>query len=380
MRERLTLDGFIAQSISVHKNKYDYSKTTIGTWKTKVCIICPEHGKFWKSPNNHIRQKQGCPICSNIMRTKNQTMTQDEFLKRAKTVHPNYLYEKAIYIKSYEKVCVTCPIHGDFWQEANSHLMGSGCPKCYLEKSSKEKLTSQDVFIKRAKSIYGNRFVYDKTKYIGIHEKICVTCRQHGDFYVRANDFLNDVNCKECSKIKCSRQRRKKKDTFIVESLNKHGNLYDYSKVKYINQNTKVEIICPTHGSFFQKPKEHLNGCGCPMCKRSLGETKVSIFLDKYKIKYIKQYSITNESLFCSNKNIVVDFYVIQYNLFIEYNGEQHYKPINAFGGEESFYKQQERDMALRQYCKEHNINLLEISYKEYNNIDDILKRKLKIK
>lgn len=136
----------------------------------------------------------------------------------------------------------------------------------------------------------------------------------------------------------------------------------------------------PNSRKFFQKPKEHLNGCGCPMCKRSLGETKVSIFLEKYKIKYIKQYSITNENLFCSNKNIVVDFYVIQYNLFIEYNGQQHYEPVNAFGGEKSFYKQQERDIALRQYCKEHNINLLEISYKEYNNIDDILKKKLKIK
>ena len=91
MRERLTLDGFIARAISVHKNKYDYSKTTIGTWKTKVCIICPEHWEFWKTPDNHIRQKQGCPICSNIKRTKGQTMTQDEFLKRAKTNFEIYI-------------------------------------------------------------------------------------------------------------------------------------------------------------------------------------------------------------------------------------------------------------------------------------------------
>ena len=83
---------------------------------------------------------------------------------------------------------------------------------------------------------------------------------------------------------------------------------------------------------------------------------------------------------FAQRKHFVVDFYIQESNVIIEYNGIQHYEPIGRFGGKESFIQQQERDMALRQYCKEHGIRLIEIPYWDYDNIETILKKELKIK
>jgi hypothetical protein len=67
-------------------------------------------------------------------------------------------------------------------------------------------------------------------------------------------------------------------------------------------------------------------------------------------------------------------------NIIIEYNGIQHYKQKEYFGGDNALEQQQERDMALRQYCKEHKIKLIEIPYTEYDNIEEILTKELNIK
>ena len=73
-----------------------------------------------------------------------------------------------------------------------------------------------------------------------------------------------------------------------------------------------------------------------------------------------------------------IDFFVPLFNIAIEYNGEQHYKPVRPFGGTLSFKRQQERDNALRQYCIEHEITLIEIPYWDYDNIETILNKELK--
>lgn len=83
--------------------------------------------------------------------------------------------------------------------------------------------------------------------------------------------------------------------------------------------------------------------------------------------------------MLCFNEKFLVDFYLPDYNTFIEFNGEQHYKPVKWFGGEEKFKQQQERDYALRYYCKEHKITLIEIPYTDFDNIEKILTKELKI-
>lgn len=111
---------------------------------------------------------------------------------------------------------------------------------------------------------------------------------------------------------------------------------------------------CPKHGEFKQTPNSHLNGRGCPKCKRSKGELLVENILKSKKLTFISQYKVNN---------FKIDFYIPNTNTFIEYNGAQHYIPVQYFGGEIKFKKQQERDSYIKKYCSENKINLIEIPY-----------------
>lgn len=104
----------------------------------------------------------------------------------------------------------------------------------------------------------------------------------------------------------------------------------------------------------------------CPICKSSHGEKKIMLWLEKNNINYCKEYKI--------NKQYRIDFYLPDQNIFIEYNGIQHYKPIDFFGGQEQFNKQQNRDQYIRSYCKNNNIALIEFSYLDYNNLEEKLR------
>ena len=191
---------------------------------------------------------------------------------------------------------------------------------------------------------------------------------------------MKGYGCPECSRLKQSEKMKKPQEQFISDARNVHGDYYDYSLVEYHGCFTKVKIICPKHGLFEQTPATHLRGSGCPVCRKSKGEERISVWLKDNNIKHDAQHKITNESILCKNRHLVVDFYLPDYNTIIEYNGEQHYKPVDLWGGEEKLESQQERDNALRQYCKEHEVKLIEIPFSRFNDIELILSKKLKIK
>ena len=123
-----------------------------------------------------------------------------------------------------------------------------------------------------------------------------------------------------------------KNKIFIKKYRKIHGDKYDYSKVDYINNHTKVCIICPEHGEFWQVPNNHLNGYGCPKCVMSHMENNISQLLNRNDIKYIPQ--CTFEWLKYKN-NLYLDFYLPDYNIAIECQGEQHFEPVEHFGGKE---------------------------------------------
>lgn len=129
---------FREKAEKVHGKRYDYSKVQYVNYKTDVCISCPEHGEFWQSPANHLKGC-GCPKCATEYSQSLFTLGKEGFIRRAKEVHgEKYDYSKVDYSNNREKVCIVCPKHGEFWQEASSHLMGKGCPKCGAILSKKE--------------------------------------------------------------------------------------------------------------------------------------------------------------------------------------------------------------------------------------------------
>ena len=151
-------------------------------------------------------------------------------------------------------------------------------------------------FIKKSKEIYGCKYDYSKVEYKNSHEKICIICHEkdekgneHGEFWQTPNSHLNGCGCPKCGKNK-----KLTTEDFIAKARSIHGDKYDYSKVEYKNANTKVCIICPEHGEFWQKPSNHLVGKGCKLCSIKKG-------------KKIKKYD--TESLIIKIKEIHGDEY-----------------------------------------------------------------------
>jgi hypothetical protein len=349
MPKKLTTEQFIEKARKVHGNKYDYSKVNYVNGRTNVCIICPIHGEFWQRPNNHL-QGRGCPDCS----VDNQTLTTEQFIEKAIKKHGyKYDYSKVEYIDSKTKVCIICPIHGEFWQIPDNHLRGKGCPDC----GGGKKTTEQ--FIKEAKEVHSDKYDYSKVDYIDSRTKVCIKCPIHGEFWQEANSHLRGCVCPECD----NDIRRKSSEQFIKEAKEKHGDKYDYSKVKYVNNYTNVCIICPEHGEFWQVPRNHLNGKGCPKCNSSKLETEISNCFPEFERE--KKFDWLKDK-----GSLRLDFYDDDLKLGIECQGIQHFIPVNYFGGEERFDEELKRDKLKYTQCQEHGIDVVYYCPDDTNDLD----------
>lgn len=372
-------EEFIKKAKVIHGNKYDYSKVVYEKSNKKVCITCHIHGDFKQTANDHLRGA-GCPLCgAKSTWDVRGRKTTEQFIDECKKVHGDkYDYTKVEYKASHKKVIITCKQHGNFEVTPVNHLHGNGCPKCKAEYLSSSQRMSQHDFVKKANEIHNCKYDYSLLDYKGGSKKIDIICPIHGVFTQDPFSHLSGHGCPTCSNERLSLRFRSNTEEFIEKAKSVHGDLYDYKNVKYKNSKEKVEIICKIHGAFFQTPNGHLGGAGCPECSNSRGETAVSVYLEHHNIKYIRQFIIRNENVFCKNKIIKVDFYLPEYDSFIEFNGEQHYRPNEHFGGKAIFEMQKERDFALKQYCKEHNILFIEIPYTKLDSIDTMLDKKLK--
>ena len=255
MTRKLTEEEFKRRAREVHGYKYDYSKVEYSGNKTKVQIMCFEHGSFWQKPNDHL-SGQGCPDCSGKKR-----LTTEEFKKRARQVHGDkYDYDHVEYVNSETKVEIICLEHGSFWQTPSKHLNGQGCSYC----SGKKQLTTNE-FKEKARQIHGDKYNYDYVDYKRNKLKVRIICPIHGEFEQKPNNHLNGSGCPYCASHKGGVAKTTK--SFTEEAIEIHGEKYNYDCVDYKNNKTKVEIICPEHGSFWQTPTRHLSGDGCPNCK-----------------------------------------------------------------------------------------------------------------
>ena len=209
-------------------------------------------------------------------------ITKAKFIEKARKIHGDkYDYSKVSYSKVTDKVCIICPEHGEFWQEARQHYRGQGCPKCGINERAEKRTDTAEEFIKKAKEVHGNKYDYSKVNYVNSQTKVCIICPEHGEFYIKPNAHLQKRGCPKCGNSKKGQDKKLTKEEFIEKAKKIHGDKYDYSKVDYINNRTKVCIICPEHGEFYTRPEVHLakNKHGCPMCfykEQSIRQTKTT--------------------------------------------------------------------------------------------------------
>ena len=125
---------------------------------------------------------------------------------------------------------------------------------------------TQEEFVEKAIAKHGAKYDYSKTTYVKRTDKVIITCRIHGDFIQSPATHLRTGGCPKCGYQKLSEKNTMGLEKFIEKSNLVHNNKFDYSKVKYTSNKTKVNIICPIHGEFRQLAGDHLKGIGCKSC------------------------------------------------------------------------------------------------------------------
>jgi hypothetical protein len=363
--KKLTKEIFVEKAIKKHGEWYDYSKVVYVNNRTKVCIICPIHGEFWQTPNQHLNGC-GCPHCGGTTK-----LTKEEFVERSILVHGDwYDYSKVVYVNYGTKVLIICPDHGEFWQTPHAHLVGQGCPYCKINKIKKSLTKTQGEIIKEFREVHGDWYDYSKVEYVNNHTKVLIICPIHSEFWQTPNKHLTGRGCPKCA------NKNVTKEEFVEKVILVHGEWYDYSKVVYIDSKTKVCIIHKKCGKeFWQTPSDHLSGRGCPYCNTSKLENNVNKILGKNGVNFTQKYR--GLSWLRNKLPLELDFYLPEYNIGIECQGEQHFKSVEYWGGDETLKNIQERDSLKKILCEEHGVKLFYINHDD--NVEEKMNEILKI-
>ncbi len=272
MSKRKTTSEFIQQAQAIHDDLYDYSKTEYISGKKKVLIIDPEYGEFWQTPSNHLRG-QGSPKRKVNLLRRGFSMTTNEFIKKSREIHGDlYDYSKVKYINTKTKVLIVDPEYGEFWQTPMAHLRGSGNSIRGNLKADKTRRKTASEFIKDAQAIHGDLYDYSKVKYITSHKKVLIIDPEYGEFWQTPSHHLDGQGHPLRGRASTIEKQRDTFEDFVNKARIVHGDLYDYSMVNYKNTNTKVLIVDPEYGEFWQTPNSHIQGNGNP--KRGVESTR----------------------------------------------------------------------------------------------------------
>lgn len=170
-----------------HGNKYDYSLVEYKHNKLKICIICPDHGKFYQVASDHAK-RSGCPTCAKIK----VSGSDEKFITKSQKVHGNkYDYTLVVYKNNKHKVLIFCPKHGLFLQAPDHHLMGKGCNLCGRDRTLLSCKFTKEQFVQQAKMVHGDTYDYSLVKYDGMNVKVDIICPKHGIFSQNPYSHLN---------------------------------------------------------------------------------------------------------------------------------------------------------------------------------------------
>ena len=312
-------------------------------------------------------------------------ITTKEFIEKAKTIHGDkYDYGKTIYIKAKQPVIIYCKKCKKYFQQRpDNHIHGEGCYNCGRKTTAKKCRTQFLDVLSNFKLIHENKYCYDDVEYKNNKTKIKIYCKKCKEYFWQT-PYAHGMGqgCPKCGNIKKGITQSMGGFTFIKKSKEKYGDQYKYDFVVYKNNVTKVKIFCTKCKKFFyQYPGAFLRGFGCCCCSpKSKGEEFIKKILSENNIKFEAQKRFKN----CKDKlPLPFDFYLPDYNLCIEYQGEQHYDSSfykmfckNEKLGNYIFNRQCAHDKIKKQFCIDNNIDFLEIRYDE--DIDEKLMKKLK--
>jgi len=210
----------------------------------------------------------------------------EEFKLKAVNTHKGYyIYDKVDYINSTTKVCIICPLHGEFWQTPAAHIQGQHCPKCANKKRGDTFRGNKDNFISEARKTHGDKYDYSKVEYESMMKPVEIVCSKHGSFWQIPMLHVKGQGCPKCA-------GRNHTNEEVVERMQLAHPYedYDYTKVEFTKMHNKVCIVCHKkdkdgneHGEFWQTPAKHIYGRGCPKCGNIKKNVDRKITVEKFK-------------------------------------------------------------------------------------------------
>lgn len=391
-------EEFLQKARIVHGDKYDYSKVVYVNNKTKITINCLKHGEFEQRPSQHIQQKQGCPLCGIEYSATQRSMTTGKFITEAKSIFKDqYDYSNTVYTTRSRLLTIECHIHGEFNILPKDHLKGIGCSSCHVvqEKTSKNnagKLYTTDAVIAKAIGIHGDRYDYGKVVYTNMNCPVTMICKQHGEFQQTFNKHC--YSQRGCPR--CGGTNKMTTVQFIDRAKKVHGDKYDYSSSVYTDTESKLIIICSSHGKFEQAAKKHLIGQGCRKCVVAGYFQTNRIMASKSCADWLKYISLKNNINIQSADNggeyrynyderrwYDFDGYCAETNTCYEFYGDLFHGNPAVYHRDDPFPLQEtvtmgdlyDRTKAREEIIMSGGFNLVTIWEKEWTQIVRIVKR-----
>lgn len=326
--------------------------------------------------------------------TENQNRTKDMFISELQDIYGDlYDYSSVIYKNRKTKVTLFCKKHSLSFQRTPANLLkGYGCPCCNKELGRTYKNTVEadyiperrnlrwdtDRFIKESEYIFGKgTFDYSKCHYVNSKTPVTLIHVSTGkEFSVRPTEHLRHPAYRDTDSKYYEGTTDEQKIYYYADCVRRELTSKVYIPMQHVESYKRFKCICPIHGEFFTDLINIHKGIGCPDCTpkgESLGERAVRRYLQQKGIEYIQEYTIRDKRYFDTFARI--DFYVPGKNMFIEFQGEQHYNIAvsKITHNSRRWQQQKKRDNHLRAYSESKGISLVEIPYTYRNNVSVFL-------
>ena len=347
MTKRKTDAEFKKEVFDLVGDEYTFLDSYQGT-HVKIEVKHNECGHIYEvMPSNFFRGKR-CPYCSGKMRK-----TDAQFKQEVSTLVGNEYEFLEPYVNSHTKIKVKHNTCGKVYKvEPNSFLQGHRCPYCY---GSIKKTDTQ--FKQEVKNLVGDEYTF-LDNYVNDGSKLKVKHNKCGNIYkVTPSHFFEGTRCPYCYG-----NFKKTNVQFKCEVYSLVGNEYTFLD-QYVDRKTKLRVKHNKCNNIYEvTPGNFFTGYRCPYCNSPKGETLITKILNNLNIHF--EYQKTFNDL-KDTQPLSYDFFISSQGILIEYQGRQHYEPVDHFGGEDQFKIQRKHDKIKADYAKSHNYNLIDIPYTE---------------
>ena len=352
--EHSVLSNERMKSLWSPKNTVDPRIVTTQSNKSFIWQCRESMDHEWNATPGSIYRGSGCPRCPS-----KAVISKEEALRRFEIAHGNrYQYDWSDYQFFSNKMTIICQTHGPFRQSPRSHAAGHNCQMCIFGKIHENlgtgKISFDDVAIRFTK-IWGKEYEYIASTYRDTQTPFTILCRKHGPFQKTAFNHLKGQGCPTCRLVDVN--------DLISRFRKVHGMLYRYHVDSYINTTYPIGITCSRHGVFFKKAHHHLQGQGCPLCSGcSSGVNRIKLYLLLTSLSYETEVWF-NELRGYGGLPLKFDIYVPALDLFIEFDGRQHFENIEHWGGEIELQNRMSHDIMKDRFVVERGRSLVRLPY-----------------